>query len=76
MSDNQIVYQLAVNSLSKISLRLERLFLGIEQSCHAANPIIHHYALKNIIEISLIALYDERNTFYFNFVYKRFTFII
>lgn len=51
MSDHQIVYQLAVHSLSKISLRLERLFLGIEQSCHAANPIIHHYALKNIIEI-------------------------
>ena len=51
MSENQIVYQLAVNSLSKIALRLERLFLAIEQSCHAASPIIHHYALKNIIEI-------------------------
>lgn len=51
MSENQIVYQLAVNSLSKIALRLERLFLAIEQSCQEKSPIIHHYALKSIIEI-------------------------
>lgn len=51
MRENQIVYQLAVNFLSKIALRLERLFLAVEQACEATSPIIHHYALKNIIEI-------------------------
>ncbi|MCR9192094.1 MAG: cell division protein ZapD [Gammaproteobacteria bacterium] len=51
MQQNQIVFQLGVNALSKIALRLERLFLAIEQACHATDPIIHHYALKNVIEI-------------------------
>lgn len=51
MQQNQIIFQLAVNFLSKISLRLERLFLAIEQACEVSNPIVHHYALKNIIEI-------------------------
>lgn len=51
MQENHIVYQLAVNFLSKIALRLERLFVAIEQACQATNPIIHHYALKNVIEI-------------------------
>ena len=51
MHENQIVYQLAVNFLSKIALRLERLFVAIEQACQATNPIIHHYALKNVVEI-------------------------
>ena len=46
-----MVFQLAVNFLSKIALRLERLFVAIDQACHEKNPIIHHYALKNIIEI-------------------------
>jgi cell division protein ZapD len=40
-----------VNFLSKIALRLERLFVATEQACQATNPIIHHYALKNVIEI-------------------------
>jgi len=51
MHENQIVYQLAVNFLSKIALRLERLFVAIEQACQATNPIIHHHALKNVVEI-------------------------
>jgi len=51
MQENLIVFQLAVNFLSKIALRLERLFLAIEKACHVTDPIIHHYALKNIIEI-------------------------
>lgn len=50
MRENRIVYQLAVNFLSKIALRLERLFVAIEQACQSTNPIIHHYALKNVIE--------------------------
>ena len=32
-------------------MRLERLFLSLEQACQETHPIIHHYALKNIIEI-------------------------
>ncbi|HVT62659.1 MAG TPA: cell division protein ZapD [Legionellaceae bacterium] len=51
MHKNEIIFQMAVNFLSKIALRLERLFLAIEQACSAKNPIIHHYALKNVIEI-------------------------
>lgn len=51
MQHNQLVFQLAVNFLSKIALRLERLFLAIDQACDAKNPIIHHYALKSVIEI-------------------------
>ena len=51
MQHNDLVYQLAVHFLPKISLRLERLFLAIEQACKSSDPIIHHYALKNIIEI-------------------------
>lgn len=49
--NDQMVFQWAVNFLSKIALRLERLFVAIDQACTAKNPIIHHYALKNIIEI-------------------------
>lgn len=34
-----------------MALCLERLFLAIKEGCLEKNPIIHHYALKNIIEI-------------------------
>jgi cell division protein ZapD len=46
-----ITFQLATQYLSKITLRMERLFLAIEKACIEQDPIIHHYALKNIIEI-------------------------
>lgn len=51
MQPDQIVFQLAAHYLPKIALRLEGLFLSIEQACQETHPIIHHYALKNIIEI-------------------------
>lgn len=51
MQHDTLIFQLAVHFLPKVALRLERLFLAIEQACDATNPIIHHYALKNIIEI-------------------------
>ena len=51
MQKNIITFQLATHYLPKIALRLERLFLAIEQACTETHPIIHHYALKNIIEI-------------------------
>lgn len=51
MIKKNITYQLATHYLSKIALRLESFFLTIEQACHETHPVIHHYALKNIIEI-------------------------
>ncbi len=51
MQDNTITFQLATQYLSKIALRLERLFEAIEQACTDTHPIIHHYALKSMIEI-------------------------
>ena len=51
MQHAHIIFQLATHYLPKISLRLEGLFLAIEQACQETHPIIHHYALKNIIEI-------------------------
>lgn len=51
MSHETITFQLATNYLSKISVRLECLFLTISQAQEETHPVIHHYALKNIIEI-------------------------
>jgi cell division protein ZapD len=51
MQHDTIIFQLATHYLPKIALRLERLFLTIEQACQETHPIIHHYALKNIIEM-------------------------
>ena len=51
MRHETIVFQLATHYLPKIALRLECLFLTIEQACEETHPVIHHYALKNIIEV-------------------------
>lgn len=51
MRNETIIFQLATHYLPKIALRLECLFLTIEQACEETHPVIHHYALKNIIEI-------------------------
>lgn len=51
MHQDTITFQLATHYLSKIALRMERLFAAIQQACQETHPIIHHYALKNIIEI-------------------------
>ena len=51
MPHNTIIFQLATQYLSKIALRIERLFLAVVQACEEKNPLIHHYALKNVIEI-------------------------
>ena len=51
MHKETIIFQLATHYLPKIALRLECLFLTIEQACEETHPVIHHYALKNIIEI-------------------------
>lgn len=52
MRDETITFQLATHYLPKMALRLECLFLTIEQACVETHPVIHHYALKNIIEIN------------------------
>jgi cell division protein ZapD len=51
MHNETIIFQLATHYLPKIALRLECLFLTIEQACEETHPVVHHYALKNIIEI-------------------------
>lgn len=51
MRHETITFQLATNYLSKTALRLECLFLTVEQAKEETHPVIHHYALKNIIEI-------------------------
>lgn len=51
MQHDSIVFQLATHYLPKIALRLERLFQAIKQACEETHPLIHHYALKNTLEI-------------------------
>ncbi|MGQ3887451.1 cell division protein ZapD [Legionella sp. CNM-1927-20] len=51
MSSDIIIFQLATHYLPKIALRLETLYQTISQACEETHPVIHHYALKNIIEI-------------------------
>jgi len=51
MPQDTITFQLATHYLPKIALRLECLFLTVVQACEETHPVIHHYALKNIIEI-------------------------
>lgn len=55
MQSNIITFQLATHYLSKVALRLECLFLTIEEACHETHAVIHHYALKNVIEIIKLA---------------------
>ncbi|KTD64064.1 cell division protein ZapD [Legionella spiritensis] len=51
MSKDIITFQLATHFLPKIALRLECLYETVNQACEEEHPVIHHYALKNIIEI-------------------------
>lgn len=51
MPENTITFQLATHYLPKIALHLESLYQTLEQACHETHPVIHHCALKNIIEI-------------------------
>ncbi|WP_028387689.1 cell division protein ZapD [Legionella fairfieldensis] len=51
MYEETITFELATHFLPKIALRLEYLHQTINQACEETHPIIHHYALKNVIEI-------------------------
>lgn len=51
MRQETITFQLATHYLPRIAIRLECLFLTIAQAIEETHPVIHHYALINIIEI-------------------------
>ena len=51
MDQDTITFQLATHFLPKVALRLENLLLTIEQACDETHPVVHHYALKNLLEI-------------------------
>lgn len=55
MSPDKIIFQLATHYLPKIALRFETLYETIYQACQENHPIIHHNALKNVIEILKLA---------------------
>lgn len=55
MNIDTITFELATHYLPKIALKLECLYRTVEQACEEIHPVIHHYALKNIIEIIKIA---------------------
>ncbi len=64
MHQDKIIFQLATHFLPKIALRLECLYQTIYQACEEVHPVIHHYALKNIIEIiSLIEKPELKSRF-------------
>src|SRR5258708_35744265 len=64
MYDETITFELATHFLPKIALRLESLYQTIKQACEETHPVIHHYALKNLIEImSLIEKPELRSRF-------------
>jgi cell division protein ZapD len=64
MHDEIITFELATHFIPKIALRLEYLYQTVDQACEEAHPIIHHYALKNVVEmISLIEKPELKSRF-------------
>ncbi|KTD23443.1 Protein of uncharacterised function (DUF1342) [Legionella lansingensis] len=51
MFEDTITFQLPTHYLPKIALRIESLYQTIQQACKETHPVIHHYALKNVIEV-------------------------
>src|SRR3990167_2874292 len=51
MRNKILTFELPVDFLPKISLNLEALFKNIEQSCVTNDPIVHHFALNNLIKV-------------------------
>lgn len=51
MTQDTVTFELTTHYLPKIALRLECLCHAIIQACEEQSPIIHHYALKNLIEV-------------------------
>jgi len=51
MQTQEIIYQHSPQFLPKISMKLENLLATIHEARHESHPIMHHYALKNLVEI-------------------------
>jgi cell division protein ZapD len=66
MPVDTITFQLATHYLSKVALRLECLLLTVEQALEEQHPVIHHYALKNVIEIIQLSEKPELKSRFFN----------
>lgn len=49
--NEHIIFQTAIHYLPKIALHFEYLCETIQQACIETHPVIHHAALKNILEI-------------------------
>ena len=51
MQNQEIIYQQSPQFLAKVSIRIENLLAYVHEGTHQSHPIIHHCALKNIIEL-------------------------
>jgi cell division protein ZapD len=51
MQTQDIIYQHSPQFLPKISIKLENLIASLIEAKNETHPIIHHYALKNLVEI-------------------------
>lgn len=51
MQSQDIIYQHSPQFLPKIAIKLENMLASIYEGKQETHPIIHHYALKNIIEL-------------------------
>ena len=51
MANQTIIFQVSMQYLTKLALHIEYLLQTLEQACNESNPIIHHYALNNILEL-------------------------
>jgi len=51
MQTQDIIYQHSPQFLPKIAIKLENLLASIHEGCQETHPIIHHYALKNVVEL-------------------------
>lgn len=51
MQQELITFELPAHPLPKIALKLESLLNTIVEACHEHHPIIHQFALNNILEV-------------------------
>lgn len=51
MQTQEIIYHHSPQFLPKISMKLENLLATIHEARQDSHPIMHHYALKNLVEI-------------------------
>ncbi|HBB52572.1 MAG TPA: cell division protein ZapD, partial [Legionellales bacterium] len=64
MQTQEIIYQQSPQFLPKVSIRIENLLAYVRESLHENHPIIHHYALKNVIELLKIVEKPELKSRY------------